>query len=113
MSEHGEYDLQTPDDFWTMAKQPEFPDDFTMQIERPEGDDPRLSFSEEGIENLRDQLMKFLLARMIATHKRNGGQGPKKMRARIKLDFDPGHPQQDAGPYYHVIDGENRKEAMR
>lgn len=102
------------DEFYEMAMNPNTPDEMAFQIDRVLDDD--MTFSQEAIDTTAEQFRTWLMARVVA-HMTKTGKPPKHMRATAVLDWWPGDPFEDAGPFYRIekdegitpIDGKRRK----
>jgi hypothetical protein len=107
------------DEFYEAALAPDFPNEIALQVERPADGDPELTFSADALDDLAEQFKTFVTARAFGSWKATG-RAPQKLRATVTLDFAPGNPAVDAGPYYnlgddgsglHAIDGAARAKA--
>jgi len=98
------------DEFYEQAMEPGFPDEMAFQIEHDDPD-PDRSFSVEGLDELALKFKMFVMARVHARWKQTG-EGPKKLRATVYLTWEPKHPMEDAGPFYHLFDSKHREDAL-
>jgi len=90
--------------FYTLAMQPDFPDEMAFQLDRVDPHDPLVTFSQEGVDALAEEFRVFLMARIVG-HGEKDGVMPKHMRATVTLDWNPRpDPVNDpnVGPYFHI-----------
>jgi hypothetical protein len=108
------------EEFYELAKDPNFPDEMGFDLTH-ENDDPSLTFSFEGIENVVDCVQDFIIARIHARWKMTG-RAPKRMRVITQVEWDPKDRLADGSmPYYEgfiehgslQIDGEHRRPRSR
>lgn len=94
-------------EFIEMAMRPDTPDEIALQIDKPPLKDETTdglrytTFSEEALDALAEQFRTFLMARVLGQMEKTGAP-PQHVRATVTLDWAPGHPFEDAGPFYHI-----------
>jgi hypothetical protein len=99
---------QSSEEFYSLAMQPEYPDEIALQIDRDRsGEGREVGYSQEAVDEIAEQFRMFLLARTYA-HYKGSGFMPKHIRATVTLDFNPptGDPVDDptVGPFYQIND---------
>jgi hypothetical protein len=110
-------------DFYESMMLPEAPNEMAFQIDRDKPNDPpKMTFSQEAINDLAEQFRMFLMARTYGEMQRTGF-GPRHLRATVTLNWHPGDPLHDpeVGPFYSIdsdngptpIDGKYRQHAWR
>ena len=107
--------------FYELAMHPDFPDEMALQLDRTVETDPRVTFSQEGVDELAEQFRTFLMARVVGRSAKTGRM-PHHVRATVTFDWAPGDPKIDpnVGPFYIAedegltpIDGSRRKKDWR
>jgi hypothetical protein len=95
------------DSFYLQAIKPEFPDEMTFVLQADGATvRPGTTFSEEGFENLFEQLKTFLTARTLGNW-RGTGEAPIEMTVDLRVEFKSRSIEElknGYGPWYHVVD---------
>lgn len=73
------------DEFYQLAKKPDFPDEMVFQISAVNPDNPG-TFSREGVSGVATQMETFLLARIFG-HWAKSGKPPKEMKIQVKIEW--------------------------
>jgi hypothetical protein len=108
------------DEFYQLAKEPDFPDEMVFQLRLDDAAPEGNTFSSDGFNNISDQIHDFLIARTFARFK-STGVGPRELQAHVKLawksdtQFDlesigriPWYDLNDVAQGLSIIDGEHR-----
>jgi len=96
------------DEFYQAAIQPDFPDcmQFVLTAAAQPSGEGDLTFSEEGIENLTDQIKHFIMARILGTWRKQN-LAPKELSVGLVLDFkapDEEMLRKGAWPWWALVD---------
>jgi hypothetical protein len=98
------------DDFYKKVVQPGFPNEMTFVLDVPEElRQENKSFSEEGFDQLMDNITSFLLGRTLGTWQSEGAP-PSELTVRMSLEFkaEPKSRLREGGPWWHLVDQDGK-----